>query len=147
MTDWRKYPGFFRLSKFEVNRWFDGQPHLIRRGADFPEVMADEDIIHRLRNAATYRNVQVAITATPAGLIVQSHRDPGWGVDENGVAEQLFQAEEQVETLQETVNKLIQFQDTELKALKEEVSVLARDMGHELSLLKEELSLLKRRRP
>lgn len=137
MTDWATVDlRFFRLSKHYVNLLFDGQPHLLRRDVDFPGVMANSDISRRVRNAAYYRKVKVVVTPTPDGLLVQSNRDKGEGVDEKGLAEQLFKALEDRDVMEEALQMLGESLGTRVATLEQEVS-----------FLKEELSLLKIRQP
>lgn len=116
-----KQPFLFRLSKFDVNTWFDGGPHLVRRGADFPAEMADEDIVHRLRNAASYRNCALAVTVTPAGILVQSARDTSLDKDSTlqALSRQLATALSEKEALEralETLMKELRDTDTALRA-------------------------------
>lgn len=136
MTDWTaENLKFFRLSKFDVDRWFDGQPHLLRRDVDFPGVMANSDMSRKLRNAAYYRKVKVVITPIPDGLIVQSNRSREEAADEGGLAEQLFQALQDKDDLEEVLREVCRTLETTVKGLEVEVS-----------LMREELSQLKTRR-
>jgi flagellar motility protein MotE (MotC chaperone) len=125
----------FRFSKFDINHWFDGKLHLIKRGVDFPEVMADDDVIHRLRNAASYRKHRITLSPTPAGLLVQAGRDQKDGVLTGGLVEDLLQAQQQIEELEEKLAQIELTYEARLKAMEQE---------HEH--MKEELSLLKTRR-
>lgn len=137
VTDWTtENLKFFRLSKFDVDRWFDGTPHLLQRDVDFPGVMANSDISRKLRNAAYYRKMKVAVVPTSDGLIVQSSRDPRRYVDEeDSLPEQLFQALRRNDDLEEVLKVVSRTLETTVKGLEQKVS-----------LLEEELSLLKRRR-
>ena len=67
--------------------------HLLRRDVDFPGVMANSDISQRLRSAAHYRRIRIALTFMPDGIFVQANREPG--EVEGTMAEQLFLALEQ----------------------------------------------------
>lgn len=143
MKDWSNTDlKFFRLSKFEVNRWFDGTPHLLRRGVDFPDVMANEDVIIRLRSAANYRKIRIVTTPGPDGIVVQSDRTFKDGIEEGSLADQLFQAHEQIDVLKKAVVEAYEKQDAQLNELGEQL----RDLEQECSFIKEELSILKTRR-
>lgn len=136
MTDWgTENLKLFRLSKFDIDRWFDGKVHLLRRDVDFPGVMADADMSRKLRNAAYYRKTTVALTPTSDGILVQARRDPRQGVQGDDLAEQLFRVLQEKDDLEEVLREVSRTLETTVKNLEVEVS-----------LIKEELSLLKARR-
>jgi hypothetical protein len=119
--------GRFRLPKLEAEQLFDGQPHLLCRGTDFPDVMADSDVCHRLRNAAYYRKLKVTLAPTPQGILVHAQ-----GNDKVNLANQLIQALRDRDDLKEALNEVCSTLEASVKALEQEVS-----------LMKEELSTLK----
>jgi hypothetical protein len=118
--------GMFRLNKFYTNVLFDGQLHLVRRGYDFPATMADADISQRLRNAASYRKVKVALAFTPTGILVQAHgpgAKPTRDETLENLAQQLIQALEEKEALEEALFLFEQLRD-EGTALQAQVTEL-----------------------
>lgn len=65
----------WRFSKFFVRTLFDGQPHLIQRDVDYPGFLADEDVIHRIRQAAYHRKTSFIVTRCPEGFWVKSRHN------------------------------------------------------------------------
>jgi hypothetical protein len=62
----------WRFSKFYLNTLFDGAPHLVQRGIDFPPLVSDETVTAKLRSAAWWRKTTLHIVRCPEGLWVQS---------------------------------------------------------------------------
>jgi hypothetical protein len=67
---WQEKP--FRFSKFYLQTLFDGQLHLVRRGADFPEHWSQDELSRKLRNAAWWRGTTIRLSFCPQGVWVQS---------------------------------------------------------------------------
>lgn len=125
---------FFRLRTATTDEWLDGQAHLLRPDVDYPAVLADSDITRKLRNAAYYRKVRLAVTVTPEGILVQADRSPRDGIDKEDLVHQLSRALDKNDALEEVLREMYKAGGERLQALETKVQ-----------LLEEELSLLKRR--
>jgi len=117
---------FFRFSKEFTDGLMDGQLHLVRRGVDFPEVMANSDICRRLRNSAYYRQTKVTLTPTTDGILIQARQDspvrqPSLLED---LAQQLGEALDERDMLEEALQTSLRSVWEKINYLEEELSLL-----------------------
>lgn len=98
----------WRFSKFYVRKLFDGEPHLVQRDRDYPGFLADDDVIHRLRQAAYHRGTAFIVTRCPEGFWVQSRANllSDTEIQQSGLREQLAVALGRIAQLEEELRIL-----------------------------------------
>jgi hypothetical protein len=129
----------FRFPKDYTNSLMDGGLYLVRRGVDFPEVMADADIRRRLRNSAYYRKTTIMLTSTPDGVLIQARaagdRSP---LELDALSTQLFQALQRNDDLEEVLREVSRALEGQVR----ELTTRLNGLEVELMIQKEELSTL-----